>query len=189
MKPRIKWLVAFLLALTLLSAVTALADTIYFPQVEKHPTYTPTPRPTVTRTPTRTPTPKVTATPKPGVYIVDIYYDPPIIFPLDELNEYIEIENTSSSNVNLGGWFIRVESIAGPEGRYEFPSTFVLREDRTVKVWTGLGEDTSTDLYWGQLIPRWKDNRDCGYLRDEEDVKDVYCYPEDESEIILQVSP
>ena len=48
------------------------------------------------------------------------------------------------------------------------------RQDR--KVWTKIGQDTTSNLYMGLPTPIWKDNQDCAYLRDENDVVDTFCY-------------
>lgn len=173
MNAKSKLFIALALALGMLSAAAALANTIYLPQIEKYPTLTPTATFTATATATNTPsvtaTPTRTPTPKPGVYIEDIIYA-----PTNPLDEYVEIKNTSSNSVSLEGWYIKVESNSSL--RYNFPK-FSLGGGKTVRVWTKIGNDTASDLYWGLTTPVWKDNGDCAYLRDASAVlRDKYCY-------------
>lgn len=151
--------------LTPTPTLTVLANPIHMPLIKKDPTLTPTPTFTITPSPTATKTP----TPKPGVYIDDIVYEP-TDDPLD--GEYIEIINTKSKSFDLEDWFIKAET--GP--KYIFP-VFTLRAGKKVKVWSGSGENTSTDLYWGSTVPIWKDNHGRAYLKDDEgDLVDTYRY-------------
>ena len=174
METKTKLLIALLLAVSLMAAITALADTIYLPLVPKDPTNTPTATLafTVTPTPTQTKTATPTRTPTqtPGVYIVKIVYDP----STNPLDEYIEIENTGNSSVDLEGWYIKEDR----QGlRYDFPNNFSLGEDKSVKVWTKNGTNTSSNLFWGRTEPAWNNNSDTAYLRDEDgDRVDTYSY-------------
>ena len=166
------WMAA-VLALSMLAAASVLANTIYLPQVVKYPTYTPTLSPTATRTatatPSKSPTPTRTSTPVPGVSIKDIVYAPSVA-----LDEYVLIENTGSNSVDMEGWWIKVESTGD---RHDFPDNFTLGEDKSVKVWTKTGQNTSSNLYLGQTVPIWDNQADCAYLRDENgDLVDKYCY-------------
>jgi hypothetical protein len=131
---------------------------------EATPTATNTQTPTPTLTPTRTPTPK------PDVEIIDIVYDPPGD-PLE--GEYIEIKNDDSEDIDMEDWRITSEKV----GRlYDFPD-FTLEEERSVKVWTKRGTDSSRNLYMDKSDPVWNDNRDCAYLKDDNQVEiDKYCY-------------
>jgi len=144
------------------------SNTVYVPVVYKSEA-TATTTPTATPTPTSTPTPTPTSTPEPGVYIKTIVYKP----KGDPLNgEYIELENTDNDDIEITDWFIKAET--GQE--YIFP-TFFLGAGDTVKVWSGSGEDTDTDLYWGSDEPIWNDFNGVAYLRDENrELVDIYEY-------------
>ncbi len=173
METKTKLLIALLLAVSLITVVTALADDIYLPLLPKYPTNTPTPSPTATQTPTPTttltPTPTRTPTPTPGVSIVEIVYA-----PTNPLDEYIEIENTGNSSVDMEGWYIKTDRLGA---RYDFPNNFSLGSDKAVKVWTKTGTNNSSNLYWGRTEPVWNNNSDTGYLRDDNgDIVDVYSY-------------
>lgn len=170
MTGKTKLLIAILIAIGSISAVTVLANTIYFPVIVKSPTITPTATFTATATPTNTPsaTPTVTPTPTPGVFISDIVYD-----PTEPLDEYIEIENTGNNSVDMDGWWIKVDSNGA---RYDFED-FTLGGDKSVRVWTKVGTDSATNLYWGRTEDVWDDDSDAAYLRDDEgDIVDSFDY-------------
>lgn len=167
MSTKLKTLIALTLVLsTIFVAASALANTIYLPVVYNQPTATPT----NTLTPTPSPTPTKTPTPGPGVYIIDIEYNP----DGDPLDEYVEIENTKNKSVDMTDWRISQD---GDTRKFDFPD-FTLGSDRKVKVWTKSGTDTSTNLYFDQTEPWWKDHgTNCAYLKDEDRVTvDSYCY-------------
>lgn len=173
MTGKTKLLIAILIAIGSISVVTVLANTIFLPVTIKSPTLTPTltftPTATATRTPSVTATPTRTPTPKPGVYIIDIVYA-----PASPLDEYVEIENTSNNSVDMEDWYIKVESNSAL--RYDFPK-FTLGGGKTVRVWTKVGQNTTSNLFWGLSTPVWNNNSDCAYLRDaDRDLVDKYCY-------------
>lgn len=76
--------------------------------------------------------------------ISDIQPDPP--GPDDEvlIDEWIEIENRGSEVVDLGGWTVRDEST---RNRFVL-ATADVAPGATVKIRTGCGADTSTDIHW-----------------------------------------
>lgn len=92
-----------------------------------------------------------------------------------DLNEeWILIVNRGSSDVNISDW-----SLSDREGHhYSFPgglplpaglllpTGFILRAGTAVKVHTGSGSDTFTDLYWNLTEPVWDDDGDVATLRD-----------------------
>ena len=172
MTPKSKLWIAAGLVLILLAAASILANTIYFPQMPKYPTTTPTLTPTathtVTATPTKSPTPTRTPTPVPGVVILDIVYAPSIA-----LDEYVLIENSGNNSVDMEGWWIKADSGA----KYDFPDNFSLGSDKAVKVWTKVGQDTSSNLYWDRTEEAWNNNGDTGYLKDKDgDLVDSFTY-------------
>ncbi len=154
----LKIAIALVVAIFSISAISAWAETIYLPLIKNDPTPTLTPSPTATKSPT----------PKPGVEIIDIEYA-----SQDPQDEYIEIENKGNDDVDMEDWRITSEKMGK---LYTFPS-FTLREDRTVKVWSGKGDDGSSNLYMGYSEDIWSGNADCAYLKDANKVVDKYCYP------------
>lgn len=59
--------------------------------------------------------------------------------------EWVKVTNHGSTARSLTGWTIR--DTAGHV--YKFP-TFTLKAGKSVRVHTGRGSGTTTDLYWGQ---------------------------------------
>jgi hypothetical protein len=155
----------------MIGVATVLANTIYFPVMVKSPTLTPTATgtatATATTTPSKSPTPTRTPTPEPGVYIVDIVYD-----PNNSLDEYIEIKNTGSS-VDMKDWWIKEDRYGN---RYDFPD-FTLGKGDSVRVWTKIGTDNDTNLYMDRTTEFWHNSHDTALLRDDEgEIVDSYDY-------------
>ncbi|KRD17936.1 lamin tail domain-containing protein [Streptomyces sp. Root264] len=76
--------------------------------------------------------------------------------------EWVELTNTSRSAVNLDGWVLRDES----GYRYTFDN-YRLAGRATVRVHTGVGRDTRTDLYQGRRAYVWNNDYDTATLRDD----------------------
>ena len=60
--------------------------------------------------------------------------------------EWFTVKNSGSKTRKLTGWYVRDSTASWV---YAFPDGFRLEPGRTVKVHTGQGEDSRTDLYWG----------------------------------------
>lgn len=74
----------------------------------------------------------------------------------DNLNdEYVAFENTGARTIDLTGW--TVEDEAGHV--YVFPKGTTLEPGATVRLRSGAGSNTESDLYWGSKRPVWN-NRD-----------------------------
>lgn len=178
MSKSLKWLILALIILAAFSvAVAQTTTTLYFPVVYKEPTPTPTstPTPTNTPTPTKTATPKVSPTPTLNVFIDDIEPDP----QEDPLDEYVDIKNSSGRTVDMDGWVLRDDG----GNIFTFPD-FSLAHNRTVRVISGTGFNTTSTLYWGRTAEDgdvWNDVSDCAYLRDgigkDSKLIDSHCYP------------
>ena len=181
MSRQTKIIIALVIALLSIVAVTVIAsaDLIFFPVIHEAyyvgptPSPTPTSTPTRTPTPTKTPTPTPTKTPLPEVEIVNIVYDPPI-----ELDEYVEIKNFEDKlTVKMGTWIIKADT----GELYEFPDNFDLGAGKSVKVWTKDGTNSATNLYWGNPTEIWIKGDNCAYLKIVKDDGskieiDTYCY-------------
>ncbi|MFP8890388.1 lamin tail domain-containing protein [Natrialbaceae archaeon A-CW2] len=77
--------------------------------------------------------------------------------------EYIVIENTGDQDIDLSGYELRDRDggqIDGGLSAFVFPSGFVLEAGATVTVWTGTGEDTDSDRYWGYGVNIWSGSGD-----------------------------
>ena len=78
--------------------------------------------------------------------------------------EYINLENTGDCVLRLGDWQIRDREDGGQVARglepFVFPSDYVLDPGQSVTIWTGDGEDTETNLYWGYGVNMWNASGD-----------------------------
>lgn len=79
-------------------------------------------------------------------------------------DEWVEIVNQGSTEVDLTGWVVKDESASH---RYNFPNGFTIGAGSTVRLHTGCGTDTSTFLYWcntGSAI--WNNGGDTVFILD-----------------------
>ena len=105
-----------------------------------------------------TPTVTPTAAAVSDVRIIFISYGVP---GPDLDSEYVLIQNYAGVAVNLTNWTLR--DLAG--NLYLFPP-FTLNAGSFVRVWTKVGANTPTDLYWGLGAPIWDNTGDVAYLSD-----------------------
>jgi len=126
----------------------------------------PTATPTATATPTGEPTLLPTATEGP-VGDVDIVISR-VINAGDITREAVEIVNRGTP-VDMGGWRLS----GGRTIQYEFPS-FRLFSDGAVTVYTGVGENSPIELYWGRSAAVWEDGAEVQLLNAQGDVVDEY---------------
>ena len=126
------------------------------------PTTTPVPTAVDTLVPTRDiPTPVSTSTePAPGTISVKITR---VLNIGDITREAVEILNEGSP-VDLNGWTLS----DGFGNEFEFPS-FRLFTGGGVTVYSGVGQDTPINLYWGLTSPLWE-ICDTVYLSDSDGV-------------------
>lgn len=82
-------------------------------------------------------------------------------------NDYVQLRNTTSSAIDMTGWWMKGES---ESGRYYFPSGFTLGAGQTVNVRSGFGTDSATDLYIGLPYSLWTKTNNCAYLRNSSGV-------------------
>ncbi|MFD9032386.1 lamin tail domain-containing protein [Streptomyces sp. NPDC059567] len=75
--------------------------------------------------------------------------------------EWVELTNTTRHPVNLKGWTLRDED----GNRYRF-NDYRLAGRATVRIHTGEGRDTRTDLFQDRRDYVWDNNRDKATLRD-----------------------
>lgn len=79
-------------------------------------------------------------------------------------DEWIDVSNTGTSVVDLTGWRVRDESSSH---RFTFPDGFALGPGATVRIHSGCGPDSDTDLFWctsGSAI--WNNDGDTAFLED-----------------------
>lgn len=110
-----------------------------------------------TITPTRTPT--LTSTPSAAnVRIAYILYDPP---GNDVDGEYVRIDNVGGTAAVLTAWTLSDESAHV----FTFPTGYTLAAGAQVRIWTKVGTNTQTDLYYNSSQAIWNNTGDTATLR------------------------
>ena len=78
--------------------------------------------------------------------------------------EWVTLCNDGDTDIDMSGW-----ALLNDLGiYYEFPVGFILRACSSVTVYTGSGEDTETELYWGSSVEVWNNAGDTATLLDSE---------------------
>ena len=67
---------------------------------------------------------------------------------LDEVNEVVFILNTGTTEIDLAGYVLQELNETDTTNWYTFPDATTLAVSRFIRVHTGDGDDTTTDLYW-----------------------------------------
>ncbi len=131
------------------------------------PTQTPTQEP-ATPSPTSTSQPVVTPTPEPSgaTVVVDpscCQFDSPGDDSRNKAEEYVCFTNNGSEPAQMQDWVLKDEY----GWTYRFP-TFTLDTGASVRVRSGCGQDTATDLYWCDegASAIWNNDGDTVFLRD-----------------------
>lgn len=75
--------------------------------------------------------------------------------------EWVEITNSGKGAVDMTDWILD----SSGERVYMFPG-FSLASGASVKVFTGKGTDSSSELYMGMGSPVWNNKGDMGTLKD-----------------------
>jgi competence protein ComEC len=116
-----------------------------------------TPSPTATHTATPTPTSSPTQS-APAAVIVNptcSQWDAPGN-DNDNLNaEYVCFTNQGGASASMAGWWVSDAA----DHTYQFPG-FALAAGASVRVHTGSGTNTATDLYWGSGSAIWNNDHD-----------------------------
>ena len=89
-------------------------------------------------------------------------------------NETVEIENVGGTAIQLEGWYLQDEA---SRTHYNFPNV-TLDSGSVIRIHSGEGTDSDTDLFWGWYQGIWNNNGgDLALLQDEEGLMvDYYCY-------------
>ena len=140
-------------------------------QAESATSATPVATSSSTTRPTSTTMPLASATSAatPPVAIADFNPDADGNDNQNKNGEWIDIRNQGSIPVDLSDWTLEDE---GPNHTYRFPPGFTLEPGSTVRVFTGCGSDTQSELYWcnsGSAI--WNNDGDTATLRDNTGVE------------------
>lgn len=104
---------------------------------------------------------------RPSVEITDVQYGSPN--PDNRSNrslnaEWVEITNTGRRTVNLDGW-----TLSDEDGNTYTFYDYRLEGRSTVRIHTGIGRDTDTDLYQDRRHEVWDNHSDTATLRNHRD--------------------
>jgi len=106
--------------------------------------------------------------------VSDLHVDPADDDRKNLAAEYVEFRNAGDEALDLSGYTIRDE--AGAE--FAVPDGFVLAPGARVRLHTGAGESTATDLYWDAGAPVWNNDGDTVVVLDETATEVLaYSYP------------
>lgn len=121
---------------------------------------------TSTPTPTSTPTATATSTPTSSegeLSVWNIHEDAEGNDHYNLNDEYIEFKNTGDQPLDLSGWTVADEA----DHTYHFPTGFTLDPGATVTLYTGSGDDTESELYWGSGRAIWNNGGDTIIVKNE----------------------
>ena len=76
--------------------------------------------------------------------------------------EYVVLTNHENYNVTMVGWFLQDEAALTA---YEFNLT--IESNTTIRIYTGIGTDNSTTIFWGWHQGIWNNSGDFAILQDE----------------------
>lgn len=96
------------------------------------------------------------------VNISDINFDAPKNDNSNLNGEWVKITNEGTSPISMSCWTLSDEN---NKHSYRFP-IFTLDAGASVKVYTGSGTDTATELYFGQSLAVWNNDGDTATLAD-----------------------
>ncbi|MFI2078493.1 lamin tail domain-containing protein [Streptomyces triculaminicus] len=74
--------------------------------------------------------------------------------------EWVTVTNRTNRTLDLNGWTL------SDADRHTYRFHLKLGAGRSVKVHTGTGRDTASDVYWGSKAYVWNNDRDTATLKD-----------------------
>ncbi|HVW32937.1 MAG TPA: lamin tail domain-containing protein [Acidimicrobiia bacterium] len=77
-------------------------------------------------------------------------------------DEWVELVNSTAAAADLGRWTVADDAA----NTYTVPAGFTLGAQATVRLHSGGGTDTGSDLYWGRSQHVWNNDGDTAHLRD-----------------------
>jgi hypothetical protein len=95
--------------------------------------------------------------------VSDLHVDPENDDRKNLAEEYVEFTNDGDAELDLSNYTVRDEAGAA----FGVPDGFVLGPGESVRLHTGAGESTETDLYWDAGSPVWNNDGDTVVVLDE----------------------
>lgn len=115
--------------------------------------------PVVSKAPAQAAPPVAGATAAQGLAISYIEFNPA---GSDLEGEYVRIQNSTASAVDMTGWTLRD---TGQKHSFVFPA-FTLAPGAEVRLWTKRGANDAANVYWGQRGAVWNNTGDTAILLD-----------------------
>jgi micrococcal nuclease len=110
------------------------------------------------------------------ITITDVRYDPPGRDTTNADEEWVELRLDGDAPVDMTGWTLRDES---SQHRYVF-AELTLQPGERIRIRSGCGTSTDTDVYWCAEDPVWSNGGDTAILQDVNgNVVDRSSYPGD----------
>ncbi len=88
-------------------------------------------------------------------------------------DEWVDVANNGTMDENIAGWTLEDQQ----NHTYTFPD-FDLKAGAKVRIHSGIGNDSESDLYWEKSTSIWNNNGDLATLRDVSGVV-ISSYPND----------
>lgn len=78
-------------------------------------------------------------------------------------DEYLVFSNAGTEEIDISGWTVRDEA----NHEYTFPDGTTIGANETLTLYTGSGENSDGDYYWGEASPVWNNGGDTVIVRNE----------------------
>ena len=109
-----------------------------------------------------------------NIDIIGLVYDAPGNDNTNPNGEWVTLKNVGSESALMAGCKLHD---AGPDHTYVFPSGFKLDAGAQVKLYSGVGSNSATSLYWGNGSAVWNNTGDTATLRNPDNtIIDTYSY-------------
>jgi micrococcal nuclease len=112
-----------------------------------------------------------------SLYISSVHYDALGDDRTNLNDEYVQItytgNTTGSDSIELTGCMLKDDDGT----QFSFPTGFYLYNGQTITIYTGSGESTQSELFWGSTTPIWNNEEDTAYLLDDSgNLLDLYTW-------------
>lgn len=111
-----------------------------------------------------TPTPGSGSGNADGLYVSEVHADAEGNDHNNLNDEYVVFSNDGDEPIEMGGWRVADEA----DHVYRVPSGFTLDPGASVTLYTGDGENTDDELYWGESQAVWNNGGDTIYVRNDD---------------------
>lgn len=97
-------------------------------------------------------------------FVVDEIQNNPPGRDVKHLNEeYVTFKNAGTTPLDISGWTVQNES----GDRFSFPDRTTVKSGRHITLYSGPGQATATEFYWGSDRAMWRNEGDTVLVADE----------------------